>query len=109
MKQLYLFLVLMLTMPAYAGGWEGGKVKVKRGALLCDYFNMQTALILEEAKDNESLQALIKKKRCLRTSNDFFATVIKDASTYTDPHLAQIMLEGISVWGAMKDMECCYK
>jgi len=108
--QIIALILLVLPLPAYGeGGWEGGKVKVKKDALLCDYFMMEKALILEKAGDNDSIQALISSGRCLRASNDFFATVTKDASTYTDPNLAEIMIKGTSIWGAMKDMECCYK
>lgn len=70
---------------------------------------METALTLRKAKDNGSLQALVSKGRCVNAGDDLYATVIKDASTFTDPALAEVMIKGTSVWGAMKDLECCYK
>mgnify|MGYP001585098970 CR=1 FL=1 len=108
-KQLCIVLMLAFTLPAYGGGWEGGKVRVKEGALLCDFFNLERALILQKAGDEDSVQVLINKGFCLRVPNDFFAIVVKDASTFTNPDLAEIVLMGASAWGAMKDMECCYK
>ena len=108
-RTLLIAFVALLSTPAHAGGWEGHRVKVKSSTLLCDFSSMKTALILQAAKDEESMQALINKGSCLKVPNDFFATVISDASTYTDPDLAQVMVKGVSIWGAMKDMNCCYK
>lgn len=109
MKQLSLIFMLILVIPVYGDGWEGGKAKIKSNAMLCDYFNIKIALSLEKAGDNESIQTLIDKGVCLKAPNDFFATVVNDASRYTDPDLAQIMIKGASIWGAMMDMDCCYK
>ena len=109
MKKLCLILIIFFTVPAYGGGWEGSLVKIKKGTLLCDYFNMEKALILVKAKDTDSLNALIKRGSCMKAPKDFIATVVKDASTFTDPNLAEIMYDGESVWGAMSDMDCCYQ
>lgn len=110
MKNMLLIALLVFSFQAHAGkGWEGSKVKIQKGALLCDYSSMETGLILQEAGDKGSLAALVKKGRCLYAPDDFFATVIKDASEFTEPNLAQIMIEGFSIWGAMKDMDCCYE
>ena len=106
---LVLAFVVVFTPPVGAAGWEGQWVKISKGTLLCDFVSMQTALTLQTARDHDSVQALINRGSCTRAPNDLFATVVKDASTFTEPNLAQIMVKGISLWGAMKDMNCCYE
>ena len=109
MRALCLVLLMFFPFTAFAEGWEGSKVKIKKGMLLCDYFTIKKALVLEKSGDAESVNALISSKRCLRAPEDFIAIVTKDASVYTDPNLAEITLKGASIWGAMDDMDCCYK
>jgi hypothetical protein len=109
-KKLIFILIVMMASHVYAGGgWEGSKVKVPKGTLLCDYFHMEKALILKSAGDKASLQAFLNKGYCLIAPREFYATVVKDASEFTRPPLAEIMIEGNSIWAAMKDVDCCYK
>jgi len=79
MKGSYLILILLFSIPAYGGGWEGALVKIKKGTLLCNFFNIEKALILTNAGDMDSLNALIKKGSCLKAPKEFTATVVKDA------------------------------
>lgn len=95
--------------PSFFDGWNGQKVKIKKGTLLCDFLIMETALILEKVGETKSLEALITQNRCTKAPYDFMAVVVKDASTFTDPYLAEIMVNGVSFWGAMDAMDCCYK
>ncbi len=100
---------LSVCVGAHGAGWEGSLVKIRKGALLCDFFNMETALLLRKSGDTASLQALIAKGSCLIAPDELLATVVDDASTFTDPDLAEVMVNGARIWGAMQEMTCCFK
>jgi hypothetical protein len=104
-----LMCLLSVSFGAHGAGWEGSLVKIKKGALLCDFFNMEAALLLRKSGDTASLQALIAKGSCLIAPDELIATVVEDASTFTDPDLAEVMVDGARIWGAMQDMNCCFK
>ena len=109
MKLLIVVLLFLSTAPAYGDGWEGLKAYVRKDTLLCDYINMERALILKSADDKESLQSLVDKGSCLYAPNSFYATVVKDASRFTEPNLVELMVKGYSFWAAMNDVSCCAK
>jgi len=108
MKNLTIIALIIFSSQAYAAGWEGQLVKISKNTLLCSYSYMEKALILQKAGDTDSIQAFINKGSCSKAPSDFYATVVKDASDFTDPKLAEVMVKGESIWGAMEDMDCCY-
>jgi hypothetical protein len=56
-----LMCLLSASFGAHGAGWEGNLVKVKKGALLCDFASMKAALLLQKSGDTASIQVLIDK------------------------------------------------
>lgn len=111
MKKIMLSLVALLASTTVFSDSDlsGHLVKVKPYALLCNYFYIEKALTLMRSGDEESVNALISKNRCIYAEQAFYATITVDMSAYTRLRLIEVTNGGVSVWLTADHVECCFK
>lgn len=98
----------MFISHAYAEDWKGNNIRVSVATLMCDYFHMEKALILQAAGNNSSIQAYKDKEYCAIAPKSFYATVVEDTSTFSDNPMVEVVLDGVSTWVSKGRTQCCY-
>jgi hypothetical protein len=114
MKRLTVILALLFALPAadvQAASWKGRTVNLGEGTLLCDWFNIEKAMLLREAKDQDSFAVLVSKGKCMVVAEAHKATVTDDASEIKDNDLIEVTVKGESAWTSKyyPSVTCCYR